>query len=61
MPIYYRKKITVEKFTKESENNQFLTISPFLCVFIYVFKYIKKKKKTTPRCTDTWASLVAQQ
>lgn len=49
MPIYYRKKITVEKLTKESENNQFLTISPFVCVFIYVFKYIKKKKTVLHR------------
>ena len=57
MHIYYRKKIIVEKFTKESENNPIsYSLSFFVCIHLCFYVHIKKKTQCS---TDMWASQVA--
>ena len=51
MHIYYRKKIIVEKFTKESENNPVsYYLSFFVCIHLCFYVHIKKKPNVAQIC-----------
>ena len=51
MHIYYRKKIIVEKFTKESENNPIsYSLSFFVCIHLCFYVHIKKKPNVAQIC-----------